>query len=68
MLTNVRLGLGISNIPQYAFEHCDKLQSIVIPYNVKSIESNAFANSIAISEVTIPGQLRKFQKMLLVIQ
>lgn len=42
-LTDVRLSNALIKIPGSAFLNCNSLESIVIPYNVKSIGNSAFS-------------------------
>lgn len=46
-------------IPDWAFRHCSKLTSIIIPNNVKKIREDAFAYCNSLTSVTIPKSVKK---------
>lgn len=50
----VKLGAGITEIPDNCFFHCDKIVSMNIPDNIKSIKKCAFESCIKLQQVTIP--------------
>ena len=53
-IKNVRLGTGISQIKQAAFNYCYSLESITIPSTVTSIDQYAFNQCRALKSITIP--------------
>ncbi len=48
---------GLTNISEYAFHGCEKLESIVIPNSVARIDSHAFAHCISLASVVIPNSV-----------
>ena len=55
-LSDVKLGTGLSEIPEYTFYGCDALAEIQIPDNIKAIKFGAFLNS-GLVEITIPDSV-----------
>ena len=55
-LSDVKLGTGISEIPEYTFYGCDALAEIQIPDNIKAIKFGAFLKS-GLVEITIPDSV-----------
>lgn len=56
-----RLTIGLSCIPQYAFENCNLLRSIILPDNLSpyNIETGAFANCILLDNIIWGSHVRK---------
>ena len=50
----VTIGKNVTNIGENAFYSCDKLKAITLPASVKTVESNAFANT-GLTDITIPA-------------
>ncbi len=50
----VTIGKNVTNIGENAFYNCDKLKAITLPASVKTVESNAFANT-GLTDITIPA-------------
>lgn len=50
----MKFGTGITQIPAYAFNLCPKLQKLVLPYRVSTVDANAFSNCTKLTEITIP--------------
>ncbi len=55
-LTSVKLPSQITVLPNYLFENCYRLESIVIPNNVNTIGSSCFRNT-ALTSVLLPESL-----------
>lgn len=56
-LKDVRLPVGITEIPEKMFLENDALESIVIPEGVTSINTRAFMNCESLKNVTLPSTL-----------
>lgn len=54
-LTNITLGCGVTDIGDHSFEFCPSLTHINIPASVTNIESGAFQDSSALSNVYFFG-------------
>ena len=52
---------GVTNIAQYSFERCRRLQRVNIPDSVLSIESRAFFGCESLQSVTIPKNVRRIE-------
>ncbi|MCD7809586.1 MAG: leucine-rich repeat domain-containing protein, partial [Erysipelotrichaceae bacterium] len=49
--------LEVTSIDEKAFLNCQQLESIVIPYGVKSIGCLAFSGCIHLKEIVLPDSL-----------
>ena len=56
-ITSVSLPEGLTDIRDYVFANCEKLESITLPSGLTSIGYGAFMNCIALREITLPGSL-----------
>ena len=56
-ITSVEIYPGVTNIGNYAFKFCEKLQSVTIGNEVTSIGNGAFANCHGVTEISIPDSV-----------
>lgn len=54
---SVKIEEGLNGIGRFAFRHCKKLKSILIPDSVKFIDDAAFADCISLTRITIPDSV-----------
>lgn len=54
--------IGLSQIPDRAFQHCYSLKSIIIPYNVKIIGGGAFEHCRKLTTVNIPFGVKVIER------
>ena len=52
-------GKAVAVIEDYSFEHCDSIETVVIPDSVTKIMNNAFAWCENLRSVTLPDSLRR---------
>lgn len=56
-VTSVVIPEGVEIIGNRAFENCENIEKITLPYSLTEIGGNAFASIMGLSEITLPGQL-----------
>ncbi|MDD4840225.1 MAG: leucine-rich repeat domain-containing protein [Clostridia bacterium] len=56
----VVLPTGISSIPEYAFNNCEKITSITIPDSVTTIEAVAFRGCASLSEIIVDANSKYY--------
>jgi lactocepin len=60
-LTKITIPSSVTEIKEYAFMDCTKLQEIVIPDNVSSIGRGAFIGCAQLCKITIPDKINKIE-------
>lgn len=53
-ISKVRIGDGITAIPDYAFAGCENLADVVIPQTARTIGKCAFAQCVNLTQINIP--------------
>ena len=53
-LVDVKMSECLENIGDMAFAYCDKLEKIIIPNSVKTIDRNAFSECNVLNSITVP--------------
>ena len=48
---------GVTNIDEYAFYSCSRLESVVIPESITNIETGAFCNCRNLTSINIPDSV-----------
>lgn len=56
-VTSVIIPEGVEIIGNRAFENCENIEKIELPYSLLEIGGNAFASCLSLTEITIPGRL-----------
>ena len=56
----LRYFTGLTSLSDFAFLGCDKLSSITLPKNMKSIGTYSFGNCISLKALTIPKNVTSF--------
>lgn len=62
LLKSVTICDDVTEIPDYAFEGCDKLTNVTIPDNVKEIGAWAFYGCKSLTDITIPDSVTSIGK------
>ena len=60
-MTDIKLGNGITTIPDSAFRLCANLTEVTVPNSCTTIAANAFAENTKLSEVYIPSSVTSIQ-------
>ena len=58
-IKSIEISKKVQSIGERAFDDCSNLESIVIPYGVKSINSGTFAGCKSLKSVSIPKSVRQ---------
>ena len=53
-VTDIKIGKGITSIPENAFNLFNKLTKVILPEGLKSIGKRAFFSCLALKEISIP--------------
>ena len=56
-LTNIRIGIGVTSIGDFAFYSCSGLTSVAISDNVTSIGNSAFSGCTSLTSIIIPDSV-----------
>lgn len=56
-ITNIIVEPGVTNIPQYAFEYCNNVQTVRLPETLASIHLSAFHDCIQLHDLLLPASL-----------
>ena len=56
-IANLYIENGVKNIGSSAFQECDYLNSVTIPYSLNSIDSAAFSGCSRLTSVSIPNSV-----------
>ncbi len=57
-IQHVRVGEGVTAIPDEAFSYASKLKTVTLPSTLKTIGKRAFYYCSALEEITIPGSVK----------